>query len=336
MEALSPDEGEEFDPETFLHTTAPAPAGASAPATYGTPHNEIGIIVEVPACTLRATAHPVAAHAYLEGRSLTPTYNTLRIDRPRPGVVLAELNRPDRMNAITFEMFDEFIALQREVDADPAVRVLVLTGGGRGFSAGLDLDEAATLPSMPAAEMLAGQQNWAASIAGFRTMKKPVIAAVNGAAAGAGMALALAADIRVGSHAAKFNAAFVRIGLSGGDCGTSWLLPRLIGLGRANEMLLTGRFVHAEEALAIGLLTSVVEPERLLETAFGIAAQICANSPIGMQLTKHVVQTNVDAPSLEAALTVENCNQVLATRTEDMVEALTAFREKRPPQFVGR
>ena len=267
---------------------------------------------------------------------MTPTYNTLRIDRPRPGIVLAELNRPARMNAITFEMFREFTELQAEIDADPAVRVLVLTGAGRGFSAGLDLDEAETLPHMPAAEMLAGQESWAASISGFRTMKKPVIAAVNGAAAGAGMALALAADIRVASHAAKFNAAFVKIGLSGGDVGTSWLLPRLVGLGRANEILLTGRFVGAEEALAIGMAPSLVEPALLLETAFTIAEQISANSPIGVQLTKHVVQTNVDASSLSAAVVVENRNQVLATRTEDMVEALSAFREKRPPRFIGR
>jgi len=263
-------------------------------------------------------------------------YRTLVLTRPAPSVALATLSRPQRRNAITFEMFDEFVALQQEIDADPTVRVLVLTGEGRGFCAGLDLDLAAHLPAMPAAEMLAGQEHWARSITGFARMHTPVIAAVNGAAAGAGMALALAADIRIASSAARFNAAFVRIGLSGGDVGTSYLLPRLVGLGRATEILLTGRFVEAAEALRIGLVTEVTGQEALLDRALATAALIVGNSPVGIQLTKQVIGTNVDAPSLEAALIVENRNQVLATRTTDMAEALVAFREKREPDFVGR
>lgn len=263
------------------------------------------------------------------------TYHTLELTRPAPGVVLARLNRPDRLNAITFEMFEEFVALQAEVEADAEARVLVLTGAGRAFCAGLDLDEAATLSNMTAAEMLAGQESWARSVAGFRHMTKPVVAAVNGAAAGAGMALALAADIRVAAHTARFNAAFVRIGLSGGDVGTSWALPRLVGLGRAYEILLTGRFVDAEEALRIGLVTELAAPDDLLDRALGTAGLIVGNSPFGMALTKQVVQQNVDAPSLEAAMSLENRNQALASRTEDMVEALAAFREKRPARYVG-
>jgi enoyl-CoA hydratase/carnithine racemase len=149
------------------------------------------------------------------------------------------------------------------------------------------------------------------------------------------MALALAADIRIAATTARFNAAFVGIWLSGGDVGTSWALPRLIGLGRAYEILLTGRFVEADEALRIGLVTDVVEPDQLLDRACQTAETIVGNSPVGMALTKHVVQNNVDAPSLEAALALENRNQVLATRTTDMVEALAAFREKRTPDFVG-
>jgi enoyl-CoA hydratase/carnithine racemase len=270
------------------------------------------------------------------GAAQGAAYRTLTVERPAEGVVVARLNRPDRLNAITFEMFEEFGALQAEVEGDTAARVLVLTGAGRAFCAGLDLDQAATLPDMPAAVMLAEQESWARAIAGFRQMTKPVIAAVNGAAAGAGMALALAADIRVASEGARFNAAFVRIGLSGGDVGTSWALPRLVGLGRAYEILLTGRFVGAEEALQIGLVTDVVAEKALLDRALETAAMIVANSPVGMALTKQVVQNNVDAPSLEAALALENRNQVLATRTDDMVEALAAFREKRAADFVGR
>lgn len=260
---------------------------------------------------------------------------SLRIRRPRPEVVLAELARPERLNALTFAMFDELATLQQAVDADPDARVLVITGQGRAFCAGLDLDQAVVLPDMAPLEMLARQEGWAAAIAGFRTMKKPVIAAVNGAAAGAGMALALAADIRVAARDARFNAAFVRIGLSGGDVGTSWLLPRIVGFGRAYEILLTGRFVDADEALRIGMVTDVVDDIDLLDRALEVAELLIGNSPIGLALTKHVVQQNVDAPSLEAALALENRNQVLSSHTRDMVEALAAFRERRPPAFLG-
>lgn len=263
------------------------------------------------------------------------SFSTMLIERPNAGIVVARLNRPERLNAITFEMFDEFIELQADVDADNDARVLIITGEGRAFCAGLDLDQAAELPQMPAALMLKGQETWARSIAGFRHMDKPVIAAINGAAAGAGMGIALAADIRLASTTAKFNAAFIKIGLTGGDVGTSWLLPRLIGLGRAYEMLLTGRFVEAEEALRIGLVTDVTEAEALIDRALAVAELICGNSPMGVRLTKQVVQINVDAPSLDAAIALENRNQVLAVQTADMSEALNAFREKRAPRFVG-
>lgn len=262
-------------------------------------------------------------------------YETLVLTRPRTGVALATLNRPKQMNAMTPLMFDEFRRLCDAVDDDESVRTLILTGEGRGFCSGLDLETAQELPSMSTQRFLALQERWAASVAAFRLMSKPVIAAVNGAAAGAGFALALAADIRIASPSAKFNAAFVRIGLSGGDVGTSWLLPRIVGLGHAYEILLTGRFVEADEAFRIGLVNRVVQAEGLLETAYALAEEIASNSPLGVSLTKQVVQCNVDAPSLGAAIQLENRNQVLASRTDDMVEALTAFREKRRATFSG-
>jgi enoyl-CoA hydratase len=262
-------------------------------------------------------------------------FETLVVTTPRPGVVLATLDRPKRRNAITFRMFDEFRLLCDSVREDAEARVLVVTGAGPGFCAGLDLTEARTLPEMTALEMLRGQETWADAIAAFRLLDKPVIAAVNGAAAGAGFSLALAADLRVASVEARFNAAFVKIGLSGGDCGSSWLLPRIVGLGHASEILLTGRFVDADEALRIGLVNRVVPASALLEAAFDLAEEIAANSPLGVRITKAVLQANVDAPSLPAALELENRNQVLATRTTDMTEALTAFLEKRPPSFTS-
>jgi enoyl-CoA hydratase len=264
-------------------------------------------------------------------------FETLQVERSGPGIVQATLNRPDRLNAITDTMFTEIGRLCRRVQADSSARVLLVTGAGRGFCAGLDLDLAGQLPGMPATEFLAIQERWAASsVAALRSLSKPVIAAVHGAAAGAGMSLALAADLRIASTDARFNAAFVRIGLSGGDIGTSWLLPRLVGLGRAYDILLTGRFVGAAEALDMGLVNRVVERSELLAAARALAGQIVGNSPFGMALTKQVVQQNVDAPSLEAAVAVENRCQVLASRTEDMAEALSAFREKRAPVFANR
>lgn len=262
-------------------------------------------------------------------------YATLTLERREGGVALVTLDRPARLNAITFQMFEEFAVVCAELAADDGVRVVVLTGAGRAFCAGLDLAEAATLPGMSTVEMMAGQQSWGEAVAGFARLRKPVIAAVNGAAAGAGFSLALAADIRLAAPEARFNAAFVRIGLSGGDCGSSWFLPRVVGLGRASEILLTGRFVGAEEAAGMGLVNRVVPADELLPAAFALAEQIAANTPFGVSLTKQVLAANVDAPSLEAALELENRNQVLATRTQDMAEALTAFREKRPPVFVG-
>jgi enoyl-CoA hydratase len=263
-------------------------------------------------------------------------YTTLDVERPVDGVAVATLNRPDKLNAITFRMFEEWRELCEEIAADDTVRALVVTGAGRAFCAGLDLADAATLREMTVPEMMRGQESWADATAGFHRLAKPVIAAVNGAAAGAGFSLALAADIRLAAPGARFNAAFVRIGLSGGDCGSSYFLPRVVGAGRAAEILLTGRFVAAQEAAEIGLVNRVVDADALVQQAVELAQQIAANTPFGVMLTKRVLQQNIDAPSLTAALEVENRNQVLTTRTEDMAEALDAFLGKRAPRYLGR
>src|SRR3954468_14735228 len=183
------------------------------------------------------------------------------------------------MNAITFQMFDEMHDLCRGLLSDKDARAVVITGAGRGFCAGLDLDDAETLPDMTPHEMMLGQQHWAGAFVNFHELPQPVIAAVHGAAAGGGMGLALAADIRLASPEARFNAAFVRIGLTAGDVGVSWALPRVVGLGRAAEMMFTGRFVDAEEAERIGLVNRVVPADQLLDAALEMAEQIAANSP---------------------------------------------------------
>ncbi len=263
-------------------------------------------------------------------------YETLLVERPQPGVVVVTLNRPRQRNAITFQMFDELHDLCDRLMGDEDARAVVITGAGEGFCAGLDLDEAMTLPDMSPHEMMLGQQRWAGAFVKFHELPQPVIAAVNGAAAGGGLGLALVADIRLASPAARFNAAFVRIGLSAGDVGVSWSLPRVVGLGVAAEIMLTGRFVDAAEAQRIGLVNRVVAAETLLEEAFAVAAQIASNTPFGVTLTKRVLNANVDAGSLSQAVEVENRGQVLATRGADFREALEAFRAKRAPAFTAR
>jgi enoyl-CoA hydratase len=253
----------------------------------------------------------------------------LAVDHLDQGVVVATLNRPEKYNALTFEMFDAIAALARKVEEDSAVRVLILTGAGKGFCAGLDLDCAAQLSSMSAEEFLRGQEAWANASLALTQTSVPVIAAVNGPAAGAGLSLALACDIRIASKNARFNAAFVRIGLTGGDMGSSWLLPRLVGLGMASELLLTGRFVEGDEALRIGLVNRVVDHADLLDTALGVAREICANTAFGVRLTKRVIASNLGAASLAAGIDLENRNQALAASMPSMDAALAQFLSSR-------
>jgi enoyl-CoA hydratase/carnithine racemase len=265
----------------------------------------------------------------------TQHYETLTVETPVDGVLFATLDRPDRMNAMTVRMFEEFERLARDAH-ERDVRTLIITGAGRAFCAGFDLDAADELSTLSPLAMLTRQERAARSLQALRSLPMPVIAAVNGAAAGGGLALALAADIRVGSPEARFNAAFVRIGLSAGDLGTSWLLPRLIGPARAAEFAYTGGFIEADEAERIGLLNRLVPAERLLDAALELAAQIAANSPAGVQLSKRALQANMETTSFAAALELENRGQALLTRGEDMPEALNAFKERRAPRFTGR
>jgi enoyl-CoA hydratase/carnithine racemase len=263
-------------------------------------------------------------------------WTTVQLDRPRDGVVVLTLDRPDRLNAMTATMFDELETAALTLDREEGLRVLVVTGQGRAFCVGYDLADAEALPSLGALGMLDLQERAARALAAVRGIRVPVIAAIHGAAAGGGMALALAADIRLASPTAKFNAAFVKIGLSAGDLGTSWLLPRLIGPAAAAEFVYTGRLMEAAEAERRGLVNRVVPAEELLDAALEMAGLICANSPGGVQLSKRALQANMEVTSYAAALELENRGQALLTRSEDMPEALEALRQRRPPSFTGR
>ena len=260
---------------------------------------------------------------------------TFRLERPRAGVVVMTLDRPDRYNAMTATMFAELESTARRLDREEGLRVLVLTGAGEAFCAGYDLADAEKLPELGALGMLDLQDVAARALSALRGVRVPVIAAVNGAAAGGGLALALAADIRLASPRAKFNAAFVKIGLSAGDLGTSWLLPRLIGPAAAAELVYTGRMMDAAEAERTGLVNRVVPDEELLARALETATQICGNSPAGVRMSKRALHANMEVTSYAAALELENRGQALLTRTADMTEALEAFRTGRAPTFQG-
>jgi enoyl-CoA hydratase len=261
----------------------------------------------------------------------------IEVDRSREGIAVVTLNRPRQLNAMNADLVAGLHRVLDEVHRDRTCRVVVLTGAGRAFSAGLDLKEGATPPEAHALGQaqagLAVQQSIASLVPRMRSLRQPIIAAVNGAASGGGLALALASDIRVAATSARFNVAFVKIGLSGCDVGVSWLLPRLIGASRAYELMLTGRFVDADEALRIGLVVKAVEDDALMHAAVDTAELIRANSPFGVQMTKEVMWSQLEIGSMAAGIDLENRTQLLASTTEDMKEAVSAFLEKRPAHY---
>lgn len=259
------------------------------------------------------------------------SYRTLDMSWPSRDVALVTLDRPDRHNAISLRMLEEFAQLQTDL-AEADVRALVLTGAGHVFCCGLDSDELARLPSIPAAEMLREQARCARAIAGFAHLPLPVIAAINGPAVGAGVSLALMADIRVAATTTRFSAASMRAGLEDGDCVPSWCLPRLVGLSRATEITLTSKVIVAEQARDIGLVDGVSKPEAVLERALAVAAAIADTSTVDLAKGMSV---NVEAPSFQVALNMENRNQMPAAWTDDISDSPTGCHETLCPTFVG-
>lgn len=256
------------------------------------------------------------------------------VERRDEGIAVVTLARPEARNALTLAMAGRLRDTLREVGADPACRVIVLAAQGNAFCAGLDLK---AHPGMDGAVAWMGlQEVFSGLIETVRGLSQPVIAAVPGAAVGAGFGLALAADVRFCTPATRFLVGAVKVGLSAGECGISYHLPRLVGAGRAFEIMLTGRPVTGEEAVAIGLASEMVEPFAVLGRALDCARMIAENSPYSVKHTKQVMWANLHAPSLAAAVELENHVQVVALMTDDFREAATAFAEKRPPRFTGR
>jgi enoyl-CoA hydratase len=262
----------------------------------------------------------------------------LLVDEPAPQVHQLTLNRPDQLNSMTAELCEELHDELRRIATDRSCRVVILTGAGRGFCAGLDLHGYGAAPQNDGSDeprdRLANQEHMSRLILELRALPQPIIAAVNGPAAGFGLALTLGCDIRYASPDAVFRAAFVNIGASNCDMAISWLLPRLIGASRSHELMLTGRRVDAEEALRIGLVADVVDAARLLEHAVEAAGQIASLAPWGVRLTKRGMWTALELPSEQAAIEYEDRQQIMATFGKAVPEAIAAFLEKRPAEFA--
>ena len=259
-----------------------------------------------------------------------PIFETLTFKEIEPQIGLVTLNRPDRLNAINDRMLDDFDELLRNLDRDDAIRVLILSGEGRGFCAGADLKEVAIRAQTeafadPEAFLRLVQEKYSGLISRLRGIRQPVIAAVNGAAAGGGMAIALAADIRICAPEDYFVASFINIGLSGGEMGSSFLLPRMVGISRASDILLTGRKVFGEEAEKIGLVSRVAPPEKLLDGALSYARMMTAKTVGGLKLTKRALEQNLTAASLDAALNLENRNQAIMVFSGEFRKMIGAF-----------
>ena len=260
-------------------------------------------------------------------------YAHLRIETSTDGVRTLILDRPEKLNAVNDALASSFSSAVADAAAEDAVRVVVITGAGRAFCAGLDLSEPPTLPTSTRVERLdpyAWVGTWVHRVV---SCEKPVIAAVNGPAAGAGFGLALACDLRIVAASARMTAGYARRGLSP-DAGVCYFLPRHVGLARAADILLTGRDVESDEAARIGLATEVVADDAFIERVRAYAAQLAMGAPIAQALTKRMLARSLDT-ELDAALREELVNIKQCFTTRDVGEAIAAFREKRRPHFTG-
>jgi enoyl-CoA hydratase len=260
----------------------------------------------------------------------------VQLSYPATGIAQITLNRPASLNAMTADLVQGLHDTFDELALDAKVRVIVLTGAGRGFCAGLDLGGYGATPNSEGLGRVqtgfATQKHIASLIPQMRALPQPIIAAVNGPAAGGGLALVLGSDIRIAAQSAKFNAAFVRIGLSACDIGTSWLLPRIVGVARAQELMLTGRIIDSTEAYRIGLVVEVHDDQDLLAAAYAKAELVIRNSPMGVMMTKEGMWSALEV-SMQAAIDIENRQQIMLSQTKDHREAISAFVERRSPQF---
>jgi enoyl-CoA hydratase/carnithine racemase len=249
------------------------------------------------------------------------------------GIGTIRLNRPERKNAFTFEMVDAWAELVRDARTDDDVRVLVLTGAGDAFCSGGDLDVLSDRPSALSQKRNIFDRVQRVALA-MEDLDKPTIAAVNGPAVGAGMDMALMCDLRIAARSARFAESYVNVGLVPGD-GGCYYLPRIVGMGKALELLLTGDFVDAGEAERIGLVNRVVDDAALVEETYALAAKLAAKSPIALRMIKRTTYLSART-DLRTALDLVSSHFGVVAVTEDAREALAAFRERRPAAFHER
>jgi enoyl-CoA hydratase/carnithine racemase len=269
----------------------------------------------------------------------TQTYETIRVDH-EGAVDWLTLNRPEALNAINTQMVTDLRDYYSSLLENSTTRVVVMRGEGRAFCAGLDIKQAGDMVDSSGHRPVGsgwGFQGYLAEVyLLMRRCPQPIISLVQGPACGGGFAFVLASDIRIAAESARMNAAFIRIGLSACDMGTSYFLPRLVGTSMASELMLTGRFLHAERALSAGLVSEVVADDKLLDAAKPYLDEMLTTSPMGLRLTKEGLNMAIDAGSLEAAMAIENRNQILCSTTEDSKEGMRAFIEKRDPVYTGK
>ncbi len=276
-------------------------------------------------------------------------YNTIKFELHDDGIGIVALNRPDKLNAISFEMEEELHQVLDHLMTNLDCRVLILRGEGRAFSAGTDLQEGLILNSKkkpagydrfyylnvsePLKKKLYHQWRISQIIIKMRKISQPIIALTHGAAAGGGFGFAMASDMRIGSDDVKFINASINIGLTGADVGGSYFLPRLIGMAKASEMMYSGRAIGAKEAEECGFLIKVVKKEDLLKEGLNLAQELLKKSPLGLRMTKQAINLSLDSPSLENIIQYENSSIVLSFSSKDINEASSAFFEKRDPKY---
>ncbi len=276
-------------------------------------------------------------------------FKTIKFELRDNGIGIISLNRPEKLNAINFKMEEELHSVLDSLITNLDCRVVIFRGEGRAFCAGTDLQEGSMLNVKKVPE---GYKNiyfldvsetlkkkiyhqWHISqiFVKMRKISQPIIAIVQGAAAGGGFGFAMASDFRIIADDVKFINASINIGLTGADVGGSYFLPRLIGLSRAAEILYTGREVNADEAIEIGLAIKKVSMAQLLDTALELAENLLKKSPLGLRLTKQAINLSMDAPSLETILQLENNGIILSFSSKDVNEASTAFFQKKEPKY---
>ena len=264
------------------------------------------------------------------------THPVLQVET-RGAIEIVSLNRPESLNALSPELTNALNAHFEGLHEREDVRVVLLRGNGRAFCAGLDI-KAQREPSdeTPVLRTFRTQTAIGNIYRKMRSCPQPIIALGHGAACGGGLSLLLASDVRYGAPSLKMNAAYIKIGLGGCDMASSYFLPRLVGSSLASEMILTGRFIGAERALRAGLISEIVEEDQLLDAGLALAEEMLLTSPWGLRLSKQALNLNIDAPSLEHAMAIEDRQQVILSATEDHVEAMSSFLDKRAPHYRGR